>query len=229
MNLRSTKLLLRILIAAAIALTVTCPGLAVNLVYFYGGASARGLHDYDTDTQKSTFRTSVSASVVRVNSLDIRPSDGTLFGLDSSQTPTRLIELDPNTGQPTYIGVPPNCSGLSFQPGTSTLFGVTSESGTFQRALVTINTTNGNVTPIGVLPFSGSGGCVIEFLGDGSLVLFESILESPSSSGRLYMVNPTNAQVTLMGAVDPYVSGPARLRPRWQSIVRELWYGALGN
>ena len=192
------KFVITALTAVAMGFTVVHSADAVNLVYLFEGGTARGLYDYDTDTQKSTFRTSVPFSAGRLFSLDVRPSDAVVFGLDLGASPGRLMRVDRNTGEATSIGNC-RCSNLSFQPGTSDLFGVQVESETFKRSLVTINPTNGNVTPVGDLPFSGSGGCAIEFLGDGTLILFEDMSMGP----RIHKVNPTNAQLTLIGSVTP--------------------------
>jgi hypothetical protein len=182
----TTKLLPRILIALAIVFTMARPASAVNFVYFYEHPIGQAqFYDYDTDTQKATLRTSVSAS--RLYCLDTRPSDGTVFGLDRSSSPIRLVRIDPNNGQATPIANS-GCTSLSFQPGTDRLFGVVTQS------LVTINPTNGAVAPIGDFP-AQFGASVIEFLADGSLVLYEQFSQS------LYMVNPTTAAVTLMGIV----------------------------
>jgi hypothetical protein len=196
------KYVIPALTAVAMGLTLIHSADAVNLVYLFEGGNARGLYDYDTDTQKSTFRTSVPFSAGRLLSLDVRPSDAVVFGLDLGASPARLKRLDRNTGEATFIGNC-RCSHLSFQPGTSDLFGVQVESETFKRSLVTINPTNGNVTPVGDLPFSGEGTCAIEFLGDGTLILFEDMGEFPSTGARIHKVNPTNAQLTLIGSVTP--------------------------
>jgi hypothetical protein len=175
---------------------------AVNLLYFYeGGGTSRGLYDYDTEMETSTFRTSVAGAAggnPRLLCLDSRPTDGAIFGIDAGAN--RLIRLDPNSGRFLEIGGPGGSgiylSDLSFHPDTSVLFGLQFEAGTERRTLITINTSNGAVTEIGDLGFVGTGATALEFLEDGTLLVFESVTYS---TGRLLEVDPANADWWFIG------------------------------
>ncbi|HKX62761.1 MAG TPA: hypothetical protein VJS65_12970, partial [Verrucomicrobiae bacterium] len=101
----------------AAGLVFASSGWAVNLVYFRN-TSPRGLYDFDTDTQQSTLRVSVPSA--SLPSLAVRPSDGTVFGIDGDK---KLVRLDVNTGLTTVIGnLYSNSTDLAIQPGTGALW-----------------------------------------------------------------------------------------------------------
>jgi hypothetical protein len=87
------------------------------------------------------------------NGLAIRRSDGTLF----SSTNEFFFTLNPNTGQGTLVANHPFIefvmNALDFSPVTGELFGIEfGFGGELPTILVTVNTTNAEITRIGELP-----------------------------------------------------------------------------
>jgi hypothetical protein len=174
-----------------------------NLVYFREGPSR--LYDFNTDTKATAFRINLSPGG-RLFSLDVRPDDGAIFGINAGTSPATLVSVDLYTGAWTNIGVlHSNSTALAFEPGTGTLWSVGFAPGTFQRRLLTINPTNAVETLVGDLPFAGYGADALAFLSDGTLFYYESILDYPQPNGRLYRLNRTNAEPTLIAAITPSI------------------------
>jgi hypothetical protein len=66
-----------VIIVLATGLALLGPASAADFVYFhegtgFSGGISRGLYNYDTPSQSSTFRTSVPSSAGRLHSLDVR-------------------------------------------------------------------------------------------------------------------------------------------------------------
>jgi hypothetical protein len=196
------KQLLQFALTVIIGLAFDSPGRAVNLVYFRN-TSPRGLYDFDTDTQQSTLRVGVPSGS-SLTSLAVRPSDGTVFGINGGPHPDRLVRLDINTGGVIEVGILySNSNKLAIQPGTGTLWsmGAISDGSNTNfpaRALYTVNPTNANETLVGILPFAGFGGTALEFLEDGTLLC--------TFGGTLYRLDPATTELTPIG-MSPQLTG----------------------
>jgi hypothetical protein len=113
-----------------------------------------------------------------------------------------LYTLNPATGAPTLVapllnagGQPYGLTGLAFQPGTGTFYGVTSgQSPTQPGWLVTVNPANGLVTPIAPIT-GGNRPADISFSPGGTLYGWEAF-----GAHRLESINPATGVATPIGA-----------------------------
>ncbi len=121
-----------------------------------------------------------------------------------------LRRIDPLTAQ-TLASVPMTdpsgrtingSTGLALHPGTGQLWGILKYSGGV-RTLATIDETTGVATIIGSLPDSFAG---IAF--DAMTTLFGVTGDGASTPSSLWTINQTNAQATLVMALDNSQAGP---------------------
>jgi hypothetical protein len=124
-----------------------------------------------------------------------------LYGVDGSGnnlSAPHLYTLDYTTGDiETDIGaVGFNVTGLAFHPETHVLYGVNGGNGNSPRALITISTTTGAGTLLGIIK-DGSNTTLtipdIAFKSDGVLYGVASV----SGVGKLYTIDPTTCDGTL--------------------------------
>jgi outer membrane protein assembly factor BamB len=164
------------------------------LTYFLrdpAGANPRGLYNFDTATGTSTLRAPVT-STNPLFSFDIRPSDGTVFGVDLN---SNLFRINPDTGQVTVIGNTGVGAGtltaIAFRPSDSA--GFVDAQGQFYS----LNAATGAVTLIGPSPNVNRG---LIFSPTGTLFGFNS------DTGNLYTVDPATGATTLVGGSGPPIT-----------------------
>src|SRR5262249_30083678 len=132
-------------------------------------------------------------STNRLFAFDVRPSDGTVFGVDLDGN---LFRINPDTGQVTVIGNMglgnlDQGEAIAFRPSDSALFvddGV---------SLYSVNPNTGASTLIGATANVNRG---LTFSPTGTLFGFNS------DNGNLYTVNPATGATTLVGGAGPPIS-----------------------
>ncbi len=119
----------------------------------------------------------------------------TLYGtsIDTSSGPSSLRILDPWTGTSTLIGATGlgPISGLAYDEGSGTMFGVTGGAGVSD--LITINLATGAATTVGPTGISTAGS--LEFAPNGLLYAGGG----QTASGNLYTINPFTGAALLVG------------------------------
>ncbi len=145
-----------------------------------------GLYNFDTDTGVVTFRAAIS-KYYRFFGMDVRPSDGTVFGVNTHwDSSGSLWTIDIDTGGTTLIG-PTGVNGsvgLAFDPFSGNLYGL---AGT--QNLYSVDTSTGAFTFIGSAGQVGRG---LSFSPDGQLFGF-------NADGDLYTVDPMSGETTAVG------------------------------
>jgi hypothetical protein len=126
--------------------------------------------------------------------------------------PSRLLQVDPNTGGPTEIGfithnnVNQNILDLSVQPGTDTLFGISYyldlENACF-GCLFTIDTATANATLVGTVDLGNGEPGGLAFTSDGTLYLTTQfpVSGAPRGAKDLLVLDPANGDVLSREAV----------------------------
>ncbi len=130
-------------------------------------------------------------------------------GCGGGGTCSELIEINPADGSLMSIIGPLNDGGvtprlvndLATDPTTGTLYAISSNFGFSSRDLYTVDTSNGDMTFVGAIALSGSGGHVaIAFAADGTLYAMATF------NGDLATINKANGAVMTESAI-PSLAG----------------------
>ncbi|MCH8807380.1 MAG: PEP-CTERM sorting domain-containing protein [Planctomycetes bacterium] len=136
--------------------------------------------------------------------LGVGQAKGDTFGFSVRFGEDQLYSINLNTGASTPIGPVGHgvVLGLSFQPGTGTLYGVDGDTGT----LITIDTTTGAGTVIGPLGIGTNFGAGLTFDASGNLYL------AYEGGENFFSVNPSTGAASLIGNMGQSVAGLAALQ-----------------
>ena len=181
---------------------------AITITYSYeGGTSARGLYDLNTETGESIFRAPITPgnSRPRLHSFDVRPDDGTVFGVSPTTAGAQeggLYMLDPNSGGISLVGAPDTFlfSDIAFHPITGTLLGLGFSRTDDGYSLVEIDPLTGDFSEIGATIYSGTGSTALAFDQTGNL--YSMFRSSASSTSTLYRLDPLSTALTEIGSTD---------------------------
>jgi outer membrane protein assembly factor BamB len=179
-----------------------------DLIFFDedgGKSSPLGLYNFDLETGISTLRATVEGTQ-RFFSMTVRPSDGTVFCVDSAENDLYTIDVD--TGSFTYVaplGGDDFVANITFDPTSDILYGLERN----QRRFFEIDQITGQRTPIGTTSFTRAG---LAFSPDGTLY-------GTTSGGKLYQVDPATAVDTLIGGVEGLLTEDATFTSSGQMFV----------
>jgi hypothetical protein len=154
-----------------------------------GNGSSRGLYNFDTSTGTATLRTTVSGVNDRVFGLEVRNSDGQLFGVGENGG---LYRVDANTGVFTQISATrAQLLAFAINPISGQAY-VTGNNSVLQS----IDLTTGALNTIGNMGGVDRG---LVFFASGQMYGFDQL------NSNLYLVNPSNASTMLVGGSGPAV------------------------
>jgi hypothetical protein len=179
------------LLTVVCALTYAIGAGAAQLVFFDEvavGQSPRGLYNFDTVTGISTLRTTVPGTE-RFFSMDVRPSDGTVFAVSLEPTPG-IFTIDINAGAASLVGLTGihDLAGVAFHPTSGQLFGLKNQGG-----LYSINQLTGAATFIGNTTFEGG------YVDRGLVFSPSGRLFGFTHSGALYQIDTATGSVAPVG------------------------------